>query len=820
MIVGRERNREFMDNILPEVGKFVGEIVTNFDITGLFGRSTWILLLVMGILYFYSYRKYFRNSVLYKKKMVWSRTFEYIGYVIIFLIFNIFILSYLDKDFSCKIKEDMSTYITIITTVLISFFGLTAASYTFQINDMHTQQNQFPQYELFIDEYLGLTRFKFTIALYGTVLVSGCSVFSFLIDGICSGNYQNGRSDKLEIDMILCSMGVEIITWMLYLNWVIFFHERYINKYAQRAMNRKIAEEKNRFPTESMVKYLTQRCIEYCGEKIKTIRQKIKEIVTDVLEIMDIGTEEDIEINQQKAQLENYLRRLADLELIIQRLRKNKMHVIENYPLQDREILVFCPGSAGSRNESLRIQSEKIWESYQGMIIIRNAIVRLHNYQRGDKFLYDKEYFSEERLKAVENYIRNKRVTGEDFFDMDLSEVNLFQNGKLENSNFRNSNLQDANLKGSQCRNTSFSGCMLSGMYVEDRENVREPGVTISRSTCLENVNFSNSNMESSRLCFKKGQERFSMKGGNFDQVIFSNSHFEGVDFSFSSFGNAQMFCTSWKNCYQKFAIFIHTLLSNSILERSDFLSANFSDAILVSMKVVECRFCNSRLHHANLTDTKIEGGDWSRIMATGAAMKSMIITSGDDGASVGFGQAVLQEVDFTDSNIQNADFTGAQINDCIFTNFKGEHIIFNDADMRDCLFNNTEWKKSIFDYVQFDGTILKKTFFRKCRLSNISFMSSQFVYREPREQNEDEMLRKWEQKVGFADTEQPDMHHKSIFSECYLEKVSFYGVRGLSPGMFTYSTVVLCDFRNTGLSEAEFRGHVKELKNSLFGEA
>lgn len=748
-----------------------------------------IIVIVQIIVYLKSYSKCFEENLLHDSETRRKAVRRYWEVCVAVDIINAIVFCFqkiwlptLEND------KDIITGITIITTVLISFFGLTAASYTFQINDMHGQQREYPNYEIFIAEYLEITRFKFTIALWATVLISALSIGIFLINGILK-EYGVTEYYVQEAGFILCCLAVEVILWMMYLNWVLFFHERYIDKYAFRVL--------------------------------RTVKKKTKG-------------------GNKSFAIESVLKRINDLELIFQRLLKNSIHIRGAYPLENRDLLaMFSNVNAG--NTAQKQRAEECVADYYKILTWRNAVVRNANSKRNEKRegkKVDEDFLK--RLENVEAYIRENRLNGESFSGMNLSGAELFAGGNLERANFSDSNLQNVDLTGSDCMRADFSNALINRVHFVKEGGQAMPGVRISEGTEMAKTNFYSSNMESSRIEYGEHAEYskvdtesgafvyYSMEEGNFDNAVLSNSSFRNVDFIYSSFEGAQMYYTNLDHCRASLAVFRMAMLSNSLLQYSDFTKANFTSAIMVSTMLLYCNFEEARMHRANLANSSIINGIWNKVLATGATLKGSGIyptaqypeDNDSRGEVVDFTQMVLKDVDFTECKIHYTDMSESQINGCIFTLSTGQNNYFTNVDMRDCLFNGTIWKISIFDYAQFDGSTFKNTEFSDGRFIKTQFNQCLFISFAGDTGAYHEERKRWEESRGYVSEgwrKEESGNQKAMFEGAYLEQVSFAGARGMTEEMFKDATVIGVDFRGTGISKGKLNSIALGMKDCVF---
>lgn len=687
--------------------------------------------------------------------------------------------------------------ITIITTVLISFFGLTAASYTFQLNDLHGQQRDSPNDYAFIEEYLAMTRFKFTVALWGTVLISAVSIGLYMFEPfILTENIMD------ELKFILCCLSVETIIWMMYLNWVLFFHERYINKYAENVL-----------------------------------RQSGGKGETDSLSV------------------EECLKRINEIDIVVHRLRKNSIHIRETYPLKNRDMIAFL----GGRDEMQPDQNEECREclqNYYTLRLWRNAVVREANSglkRPGWKTetIFNKEY--QNKLERVEGYLKAGRLEGEIFTGMDLARMSIFAGARLEKADFSDSNLEYVDLRGTVCTSGNFSNTRMSQLrYFDDSQSTFDrniqmtfpdgsTGIKISKETKFDQINCKNSNMEGSMVkrhiegeLFEISDESrenlmFSMESGNFDSGILSGSEFEGVSFEYSSFDDALMYGVKLKKCDFSFSTFIKSVLSTSVWKECIGKRGNFSNAFLVSAQFYDCFMEEARLHRANMGNIIITRGNWSKIMATGSSMKRARFNvpedkkTGQEDAKLDLSKAVLRDVDFTEAMFFDTIMTGSRINECVFTSVSGQGNNFLYADMQNCIFDDTKISDSLFDYARFDGSSFRNSSFDGGCFRFSSFCDCIFLLYAGglEEQHSSE----WGEWMNERSDEMKRIIKEiqygipgELFKDALLYKVNFKGSRGLQSWMFKNAVVTDVDFSNTEVSEDELKKVAKAVSGCIFG--
>lgn len=676
-------------------------------------------------------------------------------------IFNFFIVLCGKSTWGSIITcDNVNIVMPIITTILISFFGLTAASYTFQINDMHEQQRQFPNDRFFIDIYLERTRFKFSVALWSTVLICILSVSIFMLEGLL-GN--RGISNyKLECGFILCMFSTELILWMLYLNWVLFFHERYIDKYTGRIL-KNITDSSNN--------------------------------------------------NDKLAQL---LKRVNSLEMIFQRILQNNVHVQDVYPLADRALLAMLGtnGPEDTENAADRENAENLLKSYYELINWRNAVIHLENSRnakRKPNLLPGPLQIN--MLEKIETHIRQKRMTNERFTNMDLSSMTFLGESNLKNTDFSGCDLRNINLEGSDCSGANFTDALMSRIYLS--RDLDEKRILIDRRTKLGGANFYNCNLGNSIIRYEKENKDayFDMEEGNFNRAVLTSSEMQGVNFELSSFDQAKLYYNKWKSCCAKLVIFSEAMFSNSLLLNTDFTKADFSGAFLVNAVIKDCYFEGARLHKTDFSNSRICGGNWSKIMATGAAFKNTKISPAVTEEELSeiryqkplFCRSVLRNVDFTESMLSCVDMSDAQVSECIFTGSTGNRNCFCNADMTNCLFNQTRWNRCFFDYVQFDRSVFKNVEFANGCFVRTSFEQCLFLNTENAGQSKRKVRKEWEEAVFKRDKgrfRRPEKRNSKrfVFDMAYLENVSFKGAYGLTERMFRGATVVGIDFRGTGI--------------------
>lgn len=370
------------------------------------------------------------------------------------------------------IRDNIDIAMPIITTVLISLFGLTAASYTFQINDIHEQQRQNPNDKLFLEVYLNRTRFKFSVALWSTVWICMLSVSVYVLEEILC------RTDvtkvyKAECGFILCLLATEVILWMLYLNWVLFFHERYIERYT-------------------------------------------KEILQYIVDSPDKNSIND------KIELSQWLKRVNSVEMVFQRLLSNNVHVQDVFPLESRDLLIMLGGELENIDDGERQRGEALVKKYYELIDWRNAVIHLRNLNNDSsnvRMLLENP--QKRNLEDIEKYIKEKRMKSERFTGMDLSSMDFFQGSDLENADFSNCDLRNINLEGSDCTGVNFTNALMSRMCLNG--SLTGKVIRIDRNTKLKRANFHDCNLENTviRSVFP---DYFDMSEDTFSNVILTSS--------------------------------------------------------------------------------------------------------------------------------------------------------------------------------------------------------------------------------------------------------------------------------------------------------
>lgn len=731
---------------------------------------------------YFLYKKSYRKCAVMKMDYSTGEKdkFSFWVYCIVWLIIDVlnFWLVYFGKNKWLRfiVTGNVDIAIPIITTILISFFGLTAASYTFQINDLHEQQRQVPNDSSFIRDYLERTRFKFSVALWLTVLICALSVSIFMWENFLK---ETGITlyYKSECGFFLCTLSTELIMWMLYLNWVLFFHERYIDTYARRIL---------------------------------------KKVVNPA----------SAEMNK----LSDQLRRVNSLEMIFQRLLKNNVHVQDVYPLENRDLLAML-GYDGLEDTAKKEVTITLVTEYYKLINWRNAVIRLQksrDLNQKVNMILGLDLL--EKLKEIEIYIKRNRMSSERFSDMDLSAMDFFKESNLEASDFSNCDLRNINLESSNCTGANFSNVLMSQIRLDESSHMK--GVRIDRATKLNKTNFYNSNLERSAIFYRKDRSKkddyFGLEEANFDKAILTASEMWNVSFKFSSFDKAQLYYNAWGYCQATLATFYQAMLSNSKFIKTIFTRANLSGAVLVEAEIQDCCFEEARLHKADFSNSKIIGGNWIKVMATGAAFKNVKMLCASPKGELAnypntlFCQAVLLDVDFTESHLTDVDMSDAQISECIFTGSSGSKNCFFNADMTNCQFNRTKWICCIFDYVQFDHSMFKNIDFSKGRFVGTSFDDCWFLNTENDEVNIPQIRREWERtmlKVSRARFNNSGMNQLEsyFFRDSYLEKVSFLGVYGLTEQMFCGAIIRETDFTNTGITKLRLEKFAKKIENCTF---
>lgn len=779
------------------------------------------------------------NNKIKKKKVKSLTAFILISIpiIILSLIFFVFLTNSWIRE-HIRFDQYMSTICSTTAAVVITLFGLSAASYAFVCSELRTEEKNLPHLSRIISKYRQKLWEFFVSSLILSVVSVIISIISLgLAQNISSEElfetsnyliytYANSKFQLLSF-LTFCTIIFTIYTILIMalFNWRIFHRENSYSKIAKALCN------------ESLQAYKAPEN----GNKLK-------------------GNENELE-------------KIHNLETLINRIVKNHEGIGDSYSPEHRvEQLLksllkkklkngfYIEDTNGNRcwsSISNDAKKESQWERCKKEA--KNNIEYLNQKYFDNSTIIDKQtpsnysfikvYFDlicyrNCRLVYTSNFINNsengnclrwsikKRLLlflmwEETFSGMDLSGMS-FSGGDLRKANFSNCDFTRVRLKGSNCEGADFSGSRMPGMYfsdvsgcegeiqvtcIDDNKKIWDP-YNGKEATCFHGATFAHADV--SRACLlaenqnnrewgssfpfdneesnNKSSNLYSMEDTSFDYTKLFSSKFSNISFNKSNFQKALLFDSVFFQCTAHSANFVDSTLTNccilcndfyeanmsnsvmsqSILYRNNFRSSNLSNVNFAGANIFACNFSGSYCLHASFTGIIQDKGKIEKVINERNSFAKSCLKE-NERFIINFKYAILTSTDFSESEISNIDFSCTIGKNCIFAKSKGENCKFNDALLSSSILNNTKLSKA-----SMNNTVLKNSVLTNCEFKNCQIIMADLS------------------ETLFIQSKNP------CFINCILKKVDFSNAKGLSAKCFKNTYLENCNFTNTGITKKD----------------
>ncbi len=392
---------------------------------------------------------------------------------------------------------------------------------------------------------------------------------------------------------------------------------------------------------------------------------------------------------EQKVFKEDAVKRIGDLELIAEQIKKN--HDVE-FRNSQYEASLYAVLKKKLEPNVKEAELESICEKYQNLIELRNCVwtVGVQN----DKL---PKLYIEDDIMQVFSYFTEYCMKGERFKDLNLSNVD-FNGDKVD---FTGSSWTDAAIWNTDMRNAKLISANFSGVL-------------------FQTVHFEGANCVNAVFNNAKFLEVFFSSETKCEGAVFRNADFNGMNIEDPDSGELQFSNTScdsanFNSCNLRRINFVTSVFSNSTFYgvtavSCKFDQCDFSDAVLACVEIH-----NSSFPYSNMEGVSAASSHWYGDEKN----KQKMDMSGVRMARANFAQSEFKYCNLFGVFANDVSFIGAQFEHCDF-----DWIAANKADCTNVTFSHCNLKNGNLQNILLIGQGLEtkritKTSFDGSNLTN-----------------------------------------------------------------------------------------------------
>ena len=746
-----------------------------------------------------------------------------------------------------RLDQYMSTLCSTLAAVVITMFGLSAASYAFVCSELRAEESKKPYLSKVLKKYFENMWIYFISSLIfsGMALVTCVFCLSFgqylgsdVLLEVFSETQIRYYNDSFTVLCILtfavCIISLTAFFVMLAFNYHIFQREAKYDKIAIE-MRQEIA---SRYAQPENEEDQTDIGL----EKVNNLEKLINRIIKNH---EDVGKSFNSEERNDRMISNLFLRKINDGYLSENNTCSHTWDSIKNTEKRQSRWDCCCEMAKHDKEwlekeESCDRKTEPalpsdigFTEVYDDLICYRDTVLVSKNSQK------EKDQIRQAVClrRSIKKRLLIFMMWGESFNGMDLSRMSL-SGGDFQNTDFSKCDLTYSRLKGAYCKEADFSNAKMPGLYFIDSGNCDgEIAVTFKddskgvwdpyngkEATYFSGATFANADV--SRACllaegplwndsfpFDSADEPekeylFSMENTSFDYAKLYSSRLANINFDKANFQKALIFNSVWFQCSAEKAGFEGVTMTNSVVVSCNFHGSDMNGIVFPGSILYRNNFRGVLLENANFSDSNILRCNFSNSYCHNASFVGVIqdkckvcdslkchqLDSGsiagslDDDCNVDFSYATLSKTDFSAADLSRINFSFAVGKDCIFTNANGSGTIFDKALLSSSIFNKTHLENALFS-----GTVLMDSVFMGCQFSACSMEGTDMS------------------RSIFILGDAP------MFSQSELIDVDFSYSRGLTPAFFENITLIRCDFRGSGVTSQDLKKAKIRCQNCIF---
>ncbi|MCL2140801.1 MAG: pentapeptide repeat-containing protein [Dehalococcoidia bacterium] len=154
--------------------------------------------------------------------------------------------------------------------------------------------------------------------------------------------------------------------------------------------------------------------------------------------------------------------------------------------------------------------------------------------------------------------------------------------------------------------------------------------------------------------------------------------------------------------------------LSSANIKRCNFAGSEMSKVSFKANNIIDCDFSNSELNLCKFSSSNIRDNNFTGCNLAGSTFSSSNVQN------CNFNEANLSEVQFKWSHFKNNQLSRAVLNNLVFRLGQFTEVIFS-SEITSCSFENNDFSK-----VEFNGAIIRNSFFKNCKLKRAKFVDCQ----------------------------------------------------------------------------------------------
>ncbi len=751
--------------------------------------------------------------------------------------------AYLAFNFnSLPLDQYMSTLCSTLAAIVVTMFGLSAASYAFVCSELRTEEKNKPYLSQVLKQYFEKMWSLFVTSLcLSAAALCVCVICLAFAQKISTENLLTLNSKNLTvylydhqytwlsiITFASCILSLTSIIVMLFFNYYIFQRQSTYSRIAKEMR----AEMINRYSlpeTESEIDYSSDS--EKNLGKINNLEKLIDRIVKNH---EDMGKSYNSEERGNGLIRNLFLRKLNDGFLSNEKANYEKRSWESiGYSVKRKDQWEVCRCIAKNNKRWFEEKEDHnvitgpkapnntcFTTVYDDLICYRDTILVTAS---------DKTSTGAEAAVCLRKSIKKRLLTfmmwGESFSNMDLSRMSL-SGGDFQNSDFSQCDLTYTRIKGAYCKDADFSEAKMPGMFFVDVDGCEgEIAVTCiddskdswdpyhgHEATYFTGATFARADVSRACLlaegaCWDKAfpfiQSRrakpyedtlFSLENTSFDYAKLYSSRLSNLSFDRANLQKALVFNSIWFQCSAEKTGFEGVTMTNSVVICCSFHGSNMNDILFPGSILYRNDFRGALLRNANFSDSNIYRCNFSNSYCQNASFSGMIHDKDTVFKSVSDNkldrqciQDDLEEccVDFSYATLTNTDFSGAELSHTNFSYAIGTNCIFTNAEGCYTEFSKALLSSSIFNnthFVQgtFESSVLRDSVFMGCVFDSCELTDTDLS------------------KAIFLPGDE------SMFKDSKLVRVDFSDTRGLNSSFFDRSSLIGCDFRGSGISKRE----------------
>ena len=776
-----------------------------------------------------------------KKSNGLTKSVKLTGFLLLIDLVLVAVYAYFAFTKNClPLDQHMSTLCSTLVAVVITMFGLSAASYAFVCSELRAEEKSKPYLSQVLKQYFDKMWALFVASLWlSAVALCVCVICLVIAQKISTENLLTFSSDHLTvylfdhqytwlsvITFVSCVFSLTSIIVMLVFNYYIFQRESSYSKIANKMRAAMVSRysiletelendsfsdnEKNLGKINNLEK-LIDRIVKNHEDMGKTYNSEergdglIRNLFLRKLNDGYLSNGEGNYDNRSWESIEDGIKRKDQWDVCCCVAKKNKKWFEER-----EEDNVRAKAPCDTRFTTV----------YDDLICYRDTVL-----VSASNLTNDGAKAAACLRKSIKKRLLAFMMWGESFSNMDLSRMSL-SGGDFQNSDFSHCDLTYTRMKGAYCKDADFSEAKMPGMFFEDvsgcdgeievtciddskdkwdpyhgKEASYFAGATFARADVSRACLFAKGTCWDEAFPFVQSSKEkpyektlFSLENTSFDYAKLYSSRFSNLSFDRANLQKALVFNSIWFQCSAEKTGFEGATMTNSIVICCNFHGSNMNEILFPGSILYRNDFRGALLRNANFSDSNIYRCNFSNSYCQNASFSGMIHDKDTVFKSVYDnkldGRCIQDDseeccVDFSYATLTNTDFSGAELS---YTNFSyaiGTNCIFTNAEGYHTEFSKALLSSSIFNkthlvHGNFESSVLRDSVFMGCIFDKCKLTDSDLS------------------KAIFLPGDE------AMFKDSKLDRVDFSDTRGLTPSFFDNSTLRGCDFRGSGITKRE----------------